>query len=644
VPAQPSLTRPAARRRPSSSRLALRRAIALAVVVGVLAIAFSLAYAGSRTTLADGTQIAGVDVGGLTASEAAQVLRERAAALEDTPVVFTAPGYKRALDASKLGVSANWNAAVTAAQEEGDGFGPVRGLRRIHTRLFGAEVAPPVRVFDAALEHELDRIARAIDRPSVDAGLRRRGLRVQTVPGHEGRRLDRELAAATIVRTLASLERPASVSLPVRATVPDVAAADLEAAAAKARVALSAPVRLVHGQTRWRLPRYRIAELLSLPSGGSTQLAVGGHGWEEWARGLAKTVNREPASATFAVYSGGIKVVPAEPGRELDRAATARALEAALLSDTERTAKLVVRVAEPERSTAEAAAMGISGVVGSYTTSYGGTPGRVHNVALVAELIDGTLIPPGSTFSFNGTTGERNAERGFQEAPVIINGELQDGIGGGVCQVSTTVFNAAYEAGLPISERTNHALYISHYPTGRDATVNYPDLDLKFANDTGKWLLLRTFVNAGSLTVNLYGTPADRRVETEQAPLEVTGKTPLEEVEDPKLFVGERVIELVGQPPRETSVRRLVYDGDGDVLYDNTWRSYYSGEPTVVRVGTKEKPRPPRAKGKGAKAKAGPAVPAAGEDGTTAPVETAPVETAPVETAPPTTPAASPRP
>ena len=155
--------------------------------------------------------------------------------------------------------------------------------------------------------------------------------------------------------------------------------------------------------------------------------------------------------------------------------------------------------------------MGIESVVSSYTTTYGGTPGRLNNVQLVAKLIDGTLIAPGGTFSFNDTTGERTAAKGFQEAPVIINGELQNGLGGGICQVSTTVFNAAFDGGLPITARTNHALYISHYPLGRDATVNYPDIDLRFSNDTDHWLLLRTFVGAGSLTVNLYGTPVNRR-------------------------------------------------------------------------------------------------------------------------------------
>src|SRR5207237_2112919 len=134
-------------------------------------------------------------------------------------------------------------------------------------------------------------------------------------------------------------------------------------------------------------------------------------------------------------------------------------------------------------------------------------------------LIDDHLIAPGEEFSFNKTTGERTAAKGFLEAPVIINGELQTGLGGGVCQVSTTVFNTAYEAGLKITARTNHALYISHYPQGRDATVDYPNVDLKFVNDTKHWLLLRTFVSSDSLTVNLYGTPQHRTVEMETAPL-----------------------------------------------------------------------------------------------------------------------------
>ena len=175
---------------------------------------------------------------------------------------------------------------------------------------------------------------------------------------------------------------------------------------------------------------------------------------------------------------------------------------------------------------------------------------------------------------------------------MIINGELQTGLGGGICQVSTTVFNAAYEAGLQIDERTNHALYISHYPLGRDATVNYPDLDLKFTNDTDKWLLLRTFVGSGSLTVNLYGTPQNRRVETVEQPLRVVGAPRVDRVKDPTLLKGTSVVEEYGQPARSTGVSRTVYDANGTVLHEDSWYSSYRSEPKVVRVGTKPKPKP----------------------------------------------------
>ena len=212
---------------------------------------------------------------------------------------------------------------------------------------------------------------------------------------------------------------------------------------------------------------------------------------------------------------------------------------------------------------------------------------------LVAHLVDGKLIAPGATFSFNEATGERTAAKGFLEAPVIINGELSTGLGGGVCQVSTTVFNAAYEAGLPITARTNHALYISHYPLGRDATVNYPDVDLKFVNDTGHWLLLRTFVGSSSLVVSLYGTPQHRRVVTETAPLRVVARPPVKKTLDKSLKPGERVVDDYGVPAQATSVRRLVYAPNGKLLSDATWYSSYRAEPKLVRIGPKKhKPKP----------------------------------------------------
>lgn len=586
-----STARRAARRRRSSA-VALRRLLIVAAVAGAALIALGLAFAGSSTTLAEGTAIAGVELGGQSPSAARALLRREAEAVERVPIRFVAGGKSWELSASQLGVRIDWDAAVRAAMAEGSGFGPVRGFKRLQTRVLGAELAPRASAFESVVGYTVAQMAEAVDRPAVEPAVRRRGLAVAVVPGRQGTVLDRKAAAETIVRSLAALARGVPVPLPVVTDAPRLAPEALEPAAAAARVALAAPVTLRVDQTGWRLPRWRIATILRLPSGGATELGVTGKRANAWLAELQRKVNRAPRDATFRVVPGGIELVPAAQGRALDVEGTRTALLRAVTSPTRRVVALPVAVAEPARTTAEARAMGITGVVGSYTTTYGGTPGRLANVRLVAELIDGALVAPGATFSFNDTTGERNAAKGFQEAPVIINGELQNGIGGGVCQVSTTVFNVAFEAGLPIGSRTNHALFIDHYPLGRDATVNFPDLDLTFSNDTGSWILLRAFVGPGSLTVNLYGAPVDRRVERDTAPLTVTGPVPIERIEDPTLERGTRLIEEMGSPPRETRVTRRVLASDGTVLHENAWASSYVAEPRIVRVGTKPKPKP----------------------------------------------------
>ncbi len=569
-----------------------RWVIVTLALIAVLTALIGLAFAGSAVRIADGVQIAGVDVGGLTQKEAQTLLERRFERVARVPVVFTAGDKEYPIKATTLGVEADWATAIESAAREGEGFGPVRGFKRLQTRFFGSEIAPPVRAYEAALDFKLAGLARDIDQRHVEAKLVRRGLAVEVVAGQPGRRLAGDIAEERIVRALARLERGRPVALPVLLDPVEVTAADLAPAAAQAKVALSAPVRLEYEGTRWKLPRWRIAELLSLPVAGTTDVAIAGPGAEAWFKKLRNTVERAPVDAAFAVKPGGVDIVPDKDGLSVDVPATAKALLAAATSATARTAPLAVRTAPAERSTADAQAMGINGVVGSYYTTYGGIPSRLHNVALVAQLIDGALIAPGKTFSFNGTTGERTAEKGFEEAPVIINGELQTGLGGGICQVSTTVFNAVYEAGLQIDERTNHALYISHYPLGRDATVNYPDLDLKFTNDTDNWLLLRTFVGSGSLTVNLYGTPQNRRVETTAQPLQVVGAPTIKRVPDPTLEKGTSEVDEYGQPARSTSVSRKVFGADGAVLHEDTWYSSYRSEPKVVRVGTKPKPKP----------------------------------------------------
>ncbi len=582
---------PRARRRKHAwARLFWQWSLLVGSLLALSGTIVGLVFAGSPERLPSGSQIAGVDVSGLTPGDARAMLERRERELGNVPVVFTADGRRWRVKPTYVVLDTDWGAAVEAVRREGNGFAPLRGLRRLGVRVFGADVLPRTRVSQPALDAYVQRFGRALDRPRVEPSLALSGLESRIVPGHSGRLLDRDAAAQVLVRSLTAFSST-PVALPLRVDSPHLSAADLAGARAKVTVALSAPVELVYGPGGWRLSPRKISRLLVLPDDGSTILRIGGPFATRYFANLRKRVEHAPKDAGFSIGARNVvRVVPGKVGRQLDAQVTTTALLTAMLSSDDRRAELRVATVAPERTTREAQAMGITGLVGAYETFYGGVPNRIHNVQLVAHMIDNHLIAPGDEFSFNGTTGERSPDKGFLEAPVIINGELKTGLGGGICQVSTTTFNAAYEAGLPITDRTNHALYISHYPLGRDATVNYPDTDLKFVNDTGRWLLLRTFVGSSSLTVALYGKPQNRRIQSDVSPLVVTGGAPVKRVSDPSLFVGQKALEESGSPSRSTNVRRRVYSAGGKLLYDHTWYSSYRAEPRVVRVGTKLRP------------------------------------------------------
>ena len=547
-----------------------------------VAVVLPLLFAGSSAHLASGTRIAGVDVGGLSPSQAQSRLEARARRLEGVPITFVAGAHRFRLNAKELGVEADWGAAVATAQKQGGGIGLVRGFRRLSLEFFPQDLVPPTRAYNAALDYELGLITKAVDRPQRNATLVRRGLHITIAAGAAGAKLDTQAARATIVRALASFSR-APVALPVETTGPSVTVASLTGSQRLASTIVSAPLRLtVHGKTL-RVPRWRLATILDLKS-----MRFGGPAADDWFATLERQTDRDPKDAGFAIVDNHVRLTPSQPGVALDVPRSAAAMLAAASRPTGRTAELVLATKQPARSTKQAAAMGITGLVGSYETFYGGDPNRIHNVELVSHLVDDKLIAPGATFSFNETTGERTAAKGFLEAPVIVNGELQTGLGGGVCQVSTTVFNAAYEAGLRITARTNHDLYISHYPLGRDATVDYPDVDLKFVNDTGHWLLLRTWVGPSSLTVGLYGTPQRRRIVTIAQPLRVVSPPPVQKTVDATLKPGQVVVDDPGVPAQSTSVERKVYASNGTLLSDQTWYSSYRAEPKIIRVGPKK--------------------------------------------------------
>ena len=191
-------------------------------------------------------------------------------------------------------------------------------------------------------------------------------------------------------------------------------------------------------------------------------------------------------------------------GFDVDPKETVAAVTAAASVDAARSAEIVMGPALPSLTTRQAHGLGITKKLVSFTTQMGmSSSNRIHNVHLMADYIDGTVIRPGQEFSYNEVVGPRTAERGFLEGQMIVGSLVLPAIGGGVCQTATTLFNDAFELGLPVLERHNHSLYLSHYPRGRDATVSWGGPDLKFRNDLKHGLLIKSSYTDSTLDVHL---------------------------------------------------------------------------------------------------------------------------------------------
>jgi vancomycin resistance protein YoaR len=583
----------ARRRTVRASRRLWPWSVAALAALLVAALVAGIGFAGSTARIPAGVTIGGINVGGLTAEEARAKLGALAHRYVSIPVVFTAAGSKLVLTPASLDGRVNWGTAIQQARDAGDGPLPFRGLRRLKVRLLGLDLRPLADVYDAGLRYRIEQFAKKIRRPARSAAIELDGLTPRIAPAQAGRELDQDAAAVAVQRAFGGFERE-PVALVVRTMPPTVTTQDLGSVLDQVRTALSGPIRYGFAGAHWTVTRRELARLLSLPSGGARGLAVAGPAADAYFDRYAKAVRRAPRSADFSVRAdGSVAVVRGVDGRVLEREASAHALLTAALSTTERNAELVVKAVAPKLTTAEAKAMGIERVLSTYHTAYAGTYDRIHNLELAVGFLNGTRIAPGATFSFNDAVGPRTEGRGFRAAPVIVGTDYEEGVGGGVSQVATTVFNAAWEAGLKIIERNPHALYIARYQLGRDATVNYPSLDLKFLNDTDHWLVLRSGYDDSGIWVSLLGADLGRRVVSEAGTLDVVAEPKLEKVLDPTLPEGEQVVDDFGEPSTAVTVTRKVYQ-HGKLLYDETWQTTYRSQPKVVRVGTMPKPAPPK--------------------------------------------------
>lgn len=304
---------------------------------------------------------------------------------------------------------------------------------------------------------------------------------------------------------------------------------------------------------------------------------------------LREKVNQPSCNATLSLYSGGI--VPEKTGSELNAAELKKLILLALNRSDITPISLPVTPVYPEITASDLAKNGIRELVSVYTTQFNPEDvNRSANVKLSAQKIAGKLLYPGQVFSYNETVGPREKSQGFKEAMELINGEFVPGVGGGVCQVSSTLYNAVLLAGLAIVERTNHSKPLAYVPLGRDATVVYNVLDFKFVNSSQAPLMIMAETSGNKLCVGIFGQRVLEKnidiITTEQHIVQpaIVKKT------DVGLAPGEHKVEKTGKPGYEVTVLRVIRNNLGQELScEVVSHDKYAPDNTIIRVGPQPK-------------------------------------------------------
>jgi vancomycin resistance protein YoaR len=327
---------------------------------------------------------------------------------------------------------------------------------------------------------------------------------------------------------------------------------------------------------------------------GTIEVTLDPAPFEKPLRRAFREWERAPRDAGFRVNGDRVKVVRSRAGREIATERTVAAIEA---HPGRATIGAHFDKVQAELTTERARGMKITELVSEFTTPYSCCAPRVTNIQLAAEILDGYVIKPGGRFSLNEALGERTAERGFVLAPMILAGKLVDAIGGGVSQVATTFYNAAFFAGLQLIEHTPHEFYISRYPMGREATVSWGGPELIFRNDWSAGVLVKVIAGDTSITVRFYSSKLGRRVQTTTGePYAYTSATTLR-VYNPSLPAGtETVIQSGGISGFTVDYTRKVWRFK-KLRRDEHWTVRYRPENSIVEYGPKPEPateRPPK--------------------------------------------------
>ena len=549
-------------------------------------------------TIYPGVSVAGVDLSGLTEEEAREKLENTLTYPEQGKILFIY-GDKRWLYApQQLGFSLDVAQSARQAFAVGREGSLSENLSvQMTAAQHGINLAPVVQYDQRQAYTVLQTLASQVDTPVVEAALSLNGTDVVITPGQVGYQVDLDATLKALDELLYG-QREGAVPLVVVEQQPQIMDATAAGEFAQQILSEALVLSLPEGNQSagpWRIEPEDLAKLIVIErqdNGASAeyQVSVNQQAMSNYLSSLAPVVHTEPVNARFIFNDDTRQLDLLQPmvvGQDLNIPASLEAINTALGAG-EHTVTLVLDAIDPPvKDDATAESLGITELVSTETSYfYGSDPGRVQNITLASQAYHGLLVAPGETFSMASYLTDISLENGYAEAPIIYGNETIQGVGGGVCQVSTTLFRTAFYGGFPIVERHAHAYRVGYYEqtaggsrnpnlAGLDATVYFPLVDLKFVNDTPYWLLMETYVYGYSLTWKFYSTSDGRTVEWN-----TTGITDIVEPpepiyrENPDLPTG--TIEQVDWPVEGATViiNRTVYK-NGAVYFTDSFRTDY---------------------------------------------------------------------
>jgi vancomycin resistance protein YoaR len=553
-----------------------------------------------------GVSIWGTDVGGMLPERATAEL-ENHSSLNASLITLQGPQRSWAVRPSDLGLRLDPAPTLARAFQLGrEQSWSSSFLSHLELLALGANIPPVITYDESVARRYLEKLSDQVNIAPTDAELTFEGTTPVVRPPQPGRRLDVDASLALLSPVVTQLTE-AEVPLVMQEVPPAIT--DAERARAEAQNLLNGPVTLVLADPRekdpgpWVIAPEQLVEMLEVQAEDGVLLTrLEQEALQVYLEKLAPALVIDPVDARFHFEEASGRLEPitaSQEGRALDVEASVQRIRETLVAGERHVPLQVMGVPPRYPDTATAEDLGILDLVAEGESYFIGSPsGRDHNIRLAATQFDGLVIPPGETFSFNHYLGEVTAEAGYDESFITAGEQLEMGIGGGICQVSTTAFRAAFWGGYPIVERWYHGQRVGYYElrgggVGMDATVYSPHVDLKFVNDHEVPLLIETEVGEGThrLVFRFYSTDDGRRVEKEDPVItdEAEPGPPIYEL-DEDLAPGT-VIKWQSEVGGLTAtIERWVYDDSGEVLHHDTFASKYAPRRAAYHHGPGYKP------------------------------------------------------